>query len=344
MVSSVLAATGAASSSGEESTEPPAGTEVDGTEASAQPAELVEASLRLDWTWLAYHMAFRYALDQGYYEANGIDLTITEGQGSGTTVQLVGSGENTFGFADSSSLVQGISEGIEVINVALIWRDANFGVSCYPDAEVDEPLDLEGKSVLLIPSENVSAVWPAFLAATGVDESQIQIRNADYSNKISLFASGQADCMAGVIGQDTLLAQLITPEIEDGIPWSDYGVSTLGHGLITQRELVESDPELVQGFVDASLQGWREICADPQLGIDLYLELFPNAAPEEREFATRNLPYECSKTEPREGDTGEAFGPTEVESWQTMIDLLEDSGGLENAPAAEDVFTNDFVS
>ena len=317
----------------------------DSNPSSGPPAELQEMSLRLDWTWLGYHMPFEYARQQGYYEDVGIDLEIGEGQGSGTTVKLIGTGDDDFGFADSSALVQGIAAGADIRNVALIWQQANFAIVCDPAANVRVPADLEGKSVLLIPSENVAAVWPVFLEKSEVDATEVTVVNADYSNKQSLFVAKQADCMAGVDGQDILLVRYARPEItdDDVLRWADYGVNAPGHGIIVSNELIESQPELVAGFVEASIRGWREICADPQLGIDLYLEMFPTLADSDRQFAVDNLPYECDKTIPPDGQTGEPFGPTDIAIWQGIIDAQIEYAGLEDAPAAEDVFTNEFV-
>ena len=61
-------------------------------------------SLRLNWYLGGLHVPFYYGKDLGFYKAEGIDLTINEGRGSGNTVQVVAAGSDTFGMADSGSL------------------------------------------------------------------------------------------------------------------------------------------------------------------------------------------------------------------------------------------------
>ena len=51
------------------------------------------------------YLPFYAAKDKGYYTAEGIDLTINEGRGSANTVQVVAAGSDTFGLADSSSVI-----------------------------------------------------------------------------------------------------------------------------------------------------------------------------------------------------------------------------------------------
>lgn len=317
--------------------------EVETTTTTATPVEPVNVKLGLDWTWLAYHMAFVYAQDQGYYEEAGINLEILEGQGSGTTVKLVATGELDFGFADSSAMVSAVSEGADIRNVSLIWQQANFGTVCDPKANVRSPKDLEGKSVLLIPSENVSAVWPVFLTKNGVDASKITVQAADYSNKITLMVSKKADCMAGVIGQDIQFVLYERPEItpSDIMKWADFDTNAPGHGIVASNKYILENKETVKGFVDASIKGWKAICADTQIGVDLYKTKFPDAPEGDLQFAIDNLPYECSKTTLPGG--GEAFGPTDEKLWQDLIDTQVTYGGMKNPPLATAVFTNDFI-
>ena len=75
-----------------------------------------QVTLRLDWTIEGQHLPFVWALDKGYYAAEGIDAKIFEGRGSGNTAQLVGAKTDTFGEADATRTAlargQGASAGL----------------------------------------------------------------------------------------------------------------------------------------------------------------------------------------------------------------------------------------
>lgn len=317
----------------------------DGEGGSSEGGELTKVTLGLDWTWLGYHMAFLYAQQEGWYEEAGIDLTIQEGQGSGTTVKLVGNGTVDIGFADSSTMVQAVGSGVPIRNILLIWQTGNFGTICDVDSGVREPKDLEGKSVLLIPTENVSAVWPVFLEKNGVDASKITVLNADYTNKDALFIAGEADCMAGVDGQDILLARYQRPEItdDDVMRWQDYGVNAPGHGLVVSNSYLESNEDLLKRFVEVTIRGWKAICENTQIGVDLYTSQFPDAEPDYVQFAKDNLPYECEKTIPLGGSASDAYGPTDDEFWQALLDAQIKYAGLPDSVTVDQVYTNDLL-
>ena len=76
-----------------------------GAQAQAQD----NVSLRLNWYLGGLHVPFYYGVDRGFYRQEGINLTINEGRGSANTVQVVGAGTDTFGLADSSSIINLIS-------------------------------------------------------------------------------------------------------------------------------------------------------------------------------------------------------------------------------------------
>src|SRR6266404_195800 len=74
-------------------------------------------SLRLNWYMGGLHVPFYYGKERGFYKEEGIDLTINEGRGSANTVQVVGAGSDTFGLADSSSVILASTKGADVKSV-----------------------------------------------------------------------------------------------------------------------------------------------------------------------------------------------------------------------------------
>ncbi|MGH9247094.1 MAG: ABC transporter substrate-binding protein, partial [Acidimicrobiales bacterium] len=86
---------------------------------SADDADAAErVTLRLDWLPRANHAFFFLALEEGFYEDEGIDLEILDGTGSGNAVTLVGSGREEFGFASLVTLSLAVaSEEVPVVSV-----------------------------------------------------------------------------------------------------------------------------------------------------------------------------------------------------------------------------------
>src|SRR3954451_13283534 len=81
---------------------------------SARAADVEPVSLRLDWSVISYHMPFYLGIKRGFYRDVGLDLSVQEGKGSSGTVQLVGNGADTFGFADGAVVAKAIGTGIPI--------------------------------------------------------------------------------------------------------------------------------------------------------------------------------------------------------------------------------------
>lgn len=314
-------------------------------DAGGAEVELQKASLRLDWTYGTFHAPFLYAKEHGYYEEEGIDLDIREGQGSAQTMTLVGGGDDTFGWGDSGTAALQISLGVPLKVVAVVQRQTPFGVACFDDVGYTEPADLVGHSVVLVPQESTAQLWPAFLEANGIAADDVRVVNADFSNKVTLFAEHRADCMAGYPSVDILQAQQLNDEIGEAVSWDDNGVHVLSQGLVTTTGTIEDDPELVAGFVRASLRAWKEICADPDLGSSFFIEQFPelHKTDDQIAYSEESMVRECAITEARAGTGATTFGPSTDDEWQPMLDLLHKFGTLENLEEPSTYYTNDFI-
>ena len=128
-----------------------------------------EVSLRLNWYLGGLHVPFYYGKEKGYFEAEGIDLTINEGRGSGNTAQVVAAGSDTFGMADSSSpdryRVQGRRHQDRDVDAQL---DRLLGGLARRDRH-HEPKDLEGKKVAVSPGDPLGQLLEAVCKANDVD-------------------------------------------------------------------------------------------------------------------------------------------------------------------------------
>ena len=77
----------------------------------AVPAWAEDAvSLRLNWYMGGVHAPFFLGKERGFYRDAGLDLTINEGRGSANTAQVVAAGTDTFGLANSSSVMRLVSK------------------------------------------------------------------------------------------------------------------------------------------------------------------------------------------------------------------------------------------
>ena len=81
--------------------------------AAPQPEEgPIPLEFRLNWTLYGEHAPFFLGVDKGFYLDEGLDVSIVEGSGSSTTVKLIGNGTNNIGYADSATMMRGVTAGV----------------------------------------------------------------------------------------------------------------------------------------------------------------------------------------------------------------------------------------
>src|SRR4029450_411654 len=96
-------------------------------------------SLRLNWYFGGLHVPFYYGKEKGFYKAEGIDITINEGRGSANTVQVVAAGSDTFGLADSSSVIATASKGADVKSGMSLLNTTGFSVVSLAETGIKTP-------------------------------------------------------------------------------------------------------------------------------------------------------------------------------------------------------------
>lgn len=141
-------------------------------------------SLRLNWYLGGLHVPFYYGLEKGFYKQEGIQLTINEGRGSANTVQVVAAGTDTFGLADSSSVINLVSKGGEIKSVMNILSSTGFSVVSAASAGIRKPKDLEGKTLAVSPGDPIRGLLEALAAANKVDTSKINFVQVDPAAKV----------------------------------------------------------------------------------------------------------------------------------------------------------------
>src|ERR1700753_1885750 len=83
---------------------------------------LDKLSLRLDWVFGSEHAPIFLARDKGFFEKEGIDLTILAGQGSTVTIKLVGNGNEQFGYAAADQGLMAYAKGLPAVSTAVILQ------------------------------------------------------------------------------------------------------------------------------------------------------------------------------------------------------------------------------
>lgn len=304
---------------------------------SEAPAELTPVTVTLNYLAGGPNSGFMVAKAKGYYEEAGLDVTIQEGQGSGSTSSLVAQGNSEFGFADAPSAMQVTQQGGDLVNIGQILQTNGFSVMSLKKTGITSIADLVGKSVALQPGTAQASLFDAVLAASGVDKASVDIVNIDPSALVGSLLQGSVDAITA--GADSQGVQLRDQGADiNEILYRDAGVPTVGLSMITGRTYAEAHPEIVKAFVAASLRGWDDARNDPEGAAKIVAEAFPSGAVEASILKQLNVDIAllCSAGSP-------GLGEVSPDTWQKTYDLLVQYLDLPTDQPISYYYTNDYL-
>ena len=80
-----------------------------------------------------------------------------------------------YGLADFATMVKLADDGLPLVCVAMIDHVSQLGILSLKDSNISKPKDLEGKTMGTTAGSADYALWPGFVAATGLDADKVKI-------------------------------------------------------------------------------------------------------------------------------------------------------------------------
>jgi NitT/TauT family transport system substrate-binding protein len=300
-----------------------------------------KVSLMLNWYLYSEHAPFFLGREKGYFEAEGIDLDIQEGRGSGPTIQAVAAKTVPFGYADVGTMIKIAAKGAPVKAVGVALQKSPMAVMGLSEKNIRKPEDIKGKIVAVTPGDAMSQIWPLFLKKTGLKESDFRTVSGDAQTKLNAVINGQADLLLGYLMDQNIKVQDATKKPVTVIPFADYGVNLIVSGLIAHNDTLKEKPELVRKFMRAATKSFEEAEKNPEAAVDAMLKANSKAGVRESLVVGLKLTTPLYRT----AETAK-LRPFRVSSkdMNESYNMLVEYGGLDkSAGKAEDFYTNDYL-
>jgi NitT/TauT family transport system substrate-binding protein len=279
----------------------------------AQTSALTKVVLQADWYPQPEHGGFYTALIKGFYNDEGLDVTIQPGSQYAVPDQQVAVGAAQFGMGSSDRTLESVADGHPLIAVAATMQSDPQGIMVRKDSPIHTFSDLHGHSVAVKPG----STWFQYLVKrynlTDVKEipATMSVANfvADPSYIQQSFATSEP-----FFAQKAGIATRVLLTRDAG--YNPYRV------MFTTRDFLRQHPDTVAKFVKASIKGWRDYLNDPTPAHQVIAKLNPALSPEWMTFSWQGL---------REGHfvagddpSGAQLGQMTAARWTTMYNQLLD--------------------
>ena len=298
----------------------------------------------LNWKYQGPQGIFFLPEDRGYYKAEGLDMTIDQGSGSGAAVPLVANGTYDVGFGDINALIElaGRQPQVAPIAVYVMYNQPPFTVAVKADSPIKSPKDFEGKTLGGAANDGALKLFPAFCKVAQIDCSKVKITNMQPNLREQMLMQGQVDGVFGYVNTIRFSAKLMGVEEKQlrYINFGDYGMDLYSNGIIVSKKLVSENPQAVGGLVRAINKGVIDTIKDPDAAVaavakrEVLIKI-----PVERERLDATLREEMNY--PEIAKIG--LGNVDISRLKKSIGILVEANALPRTPAVEEIFTPAFV-
>jgi NitT/TauT family transport system substrate-binding protein len=241
------------------------GGEAAGDTGSGEPAELQPVTVQLKWVTQAQFAGYYAALEEGYYEDEGLDVTIKPGGPDIVPEQVVLGGQAEFGLNWLDNTLATRDQGGDIVNIAQVFARSGMTEVTWKDSGLDAITDLAGKKVGVWLGGNEHKLFAA-LTKNGIDpDSDVEIVAQPFD--MNLFLNREVDAAAAMTYNE--LAQVLEQENPDTgelytledlnvFLMSELGTGALEDGVFVQADWLEDEAnqDIAARFLKASFKGW----------------------------------------------------------------------------------------
>jgi NitT/TauT family transport system substrate-binding protein len=251
---------------------------------STNSNQLDKVTLSTEWVAQAEHGGFYQAVATGIYNAHGLDVTIKPGgpRVNNNLLLMLGAVDFIIGYA--ADAINSVAANIPKVTIAAPFQKSPLVLIAHPGVGNDSLEQLKGKPILVSSAGTVS-YWPFLKEKYKFTDNQKRPYNFD----LSPFLADKNLIQQGYLTSEPFEIERkgdFTPVV---ILLADHGYNPYTNTIETRTQLVETNPDLVQRFVDASIRGWYSYLDDPAPANKLIKKDNPNMTDEQMAYSVEKL-------------------------------------------------------
>lgn len=259
--------------------------------------------LQLKWTHQFQFAGYYMAVEKGFYERAGLDVTIIPADIEDPDTHFkVLSGQAHFGVTHSGILAERL-QGKPLVAIAAMLQSSPYCWMVKADSDIYNPADFRGKRV----SHLGVAELMLMLEQAGVSKDDISLYAG--FEPIADFKAGKFDALQVYTSNEPFEMKQQGVAIRQICP-KKYGLNLYADILFTSENVLQHRPELVEKFKQASLQGWRYAMLHLQESIDITHQKYATHKIKEQ------ISYEAEKLRPYISPPGVTIGNMSDLHWR----------------------------
>jgi NitT/TauT family transport system substrate-binding protein len=321
-----------------------AGDETTAATTEAAPAEMTPVTLQLKWVTQGQFAGYYAALEQGYYEDEGLDVTIKPGGPDIVPEQVVLGGQAEFGINWLDNTLATRDQGGTIVNIAQVFARSGMTELTWKDTGLEQITDLRGKKVGVWLGGNEHKLFAA-LTKNGIDpqkDTEIVAQPFD----MNLFLNREVDAAAAMTYNELAqvlesknpdTGELYTLEDLNVMKMSDLGTGALEDGIFVTEEWIadEANQDVATRFLKASFKGWIYCRDNPDDCVQYVLDAGPTLGAGHQAWMVNEINKLIWPND-------DGIGIMNQESYDTTVQIATDYGVVKKDPG-EGVYTTEYA-
>ncbi len=286
-------------------------------------------TLQLKWVTQAQFDGYYVAKAKGYYEKEGLDVTLKPGGPDIAPEQVIAGGGADVIVDWAAAALSAREKGLPLVNIAQPFKKAGLMLTCLKSSGITKPAEFKGKTlgVWFYGNELPFFAWMKKLGLP-TDGGKDGVKVLKQAFNVDPLLQKQAECIS------TMNYNEYNQVLEAGIKakdlvvfkYEDVGVSLLEDGLYT-TETALKDPAMVAKlakFVKASMKGFDYAAAHPDEAAKIIIDADESGA--------QKLSHQVSMAKEVGKLTAGSTGALDKTAFDRTVSILKDAGVLTKDP------------
>ncbi|MCG8616243.1 MAG: ABC transporter substrate-binding protein, partial [Desulfobacterales bacterium] len=227
-----------------------------------------KVNLQLIWKNQFQFAGYYVAKELGFYDNLGLDVDIKEYESGINVTRDVVEGKADFGVGRSSLIVEKMEEK-PIVLLAAIFQHSPIILLAKERPDIQTISDLKGKRIMVADDEVGMASLTAMLMANRIGDNDYKKQRHTFN--ITDLVNEKTDAIAAYISNEPFQMEKQGVDYRVFSPQA-YGFDFYSDILFTSEKMLKENPQLVERFYQASIQGWEYAFANIEKTAHLIFE------------------------------------------------------------------------